>query len=79
MFKVGDRIFIIRGSHQNETGVVTATDSWSGALTVDVEGWPGDYNINPEVCIRVVTATSEVAAIADGLDDLLAGLPSWTH
>ena len=79
MFKVGDRIFITRGSHQNETGVVTATDSWSGALTVDVEGWPGDYNINPEACIRVVTATTELAAVADGLDDLLDGMPTWTH
>ena len=76
MFKVGDRIFITRGSHQNETGVVTAIDSWSGALTVNVEGWPGDYNINPEACIRVVTATTKLAAIADGLDDLLDGKPS---
>ena len=69
MFNVGDRIFITRGSHQNETGVVTATDSWSGALTVNVEGWPGDYNINPEVCIHIV----------DKLDDLLDGLPTWTN
>jgi hypothetical protein len=79
VFKVGDRIFITRGSHQNETGVVTAIDSWSGALTVNVEGWPGDYNINPEACIRVVTATTKLAAIADGLDDLLDGMPTWTH
>ena len=80
MFKVGDRIFITRGSHQNETGVVTATDDWSGALTVLLDGWPGDYNINPEACIRVVTREHQVvAAIADGLDDLLDGMPTWTH
>ena len=78
--------------------MVTATDSWSGALTVDVEGWPGDYNINPEACIPIITRSSccfpgdlscdcensasaraENAAIADGLDDLLDGLPTWTH
>ncbi len=79
MFKVGDRVFITRGAHQNETGVVTATDSWSGVLTVEVVGWPGAYNVNPEACIHVVPATSEVAAIADGLDDLLDGMPTWTH
>ena len=79
MFKVGDRIFITRGSHQNETGVVTATDDWSGALTVLLDGWPGDYNINPEACIRVVSADTELVVIADGLDNILDGLPTWTH
>jgi hypothetical protein len=71
MFKVGDRVFILRGSHQNETGVITATDSWSGALTVDVEGWPGSYNISPEACIRVVPRDPE--------SNLSDGAPSWTH
>tara|TARA_Y100000034_G_scaffold112382_1_gene146313 strand:+ start:95 stop:343 length:249 start_codon:yes stop_codon:yes gene_type:complete len=82
MFKVGDRVFIIRGSHQNETGVVTATDSWSGVLTVEVVGWPGAYNVNPEACIRVVPRTVEAGSIGkvcDRLDDLLDGMPTWTH
>ena len=79
MFKTGDKVFILRGSHQNETGVITAIDSWSGALTVNVDGWPGEYNITPEACIRVVTAATELAGIADGLDDLLDGMPTWTH
>ncbi len=71
MFKVGDKVFIIRGSHQNETGVVTATDSWSGALTVDIDGWPGEYSINPEACIRVVSR--------DPAPNLSDGMPTWTH
>ena len=82
MFKVGDRIFITRGSHQNETGGVTATDSWSGVLTVEVVGWPGAYNVNPEACIHVVPRTVEAGSIAevcDRLDDLLDGMPTWTH
>ncbi len=77
MFKIGDRIFITRGSHQNETGEVTAVDSWSGALTVNVEGWPGDYSINPEACIRVVTATTDRAGIATELYH--PDMPTWTH
>jgi hypothetical protein len=59
--------------------VVTATDSWSGVLTVEVVGWPGAYNVNPETCIRVVSAGTEIAVIADAVDDLLDGMPTWTH
>lgn len=72
MFKVGDKVFIIRGSHQNETGVVTATDSWSGALTVDIDDWPGEYNINPEACIRVIPT-------AEAQDNIHDEGPTWTH
>ena len=79
MFKVGDRVFILRGSHQNETGMVSAIDSWSGALTVNVDGWPGSYNINPEACIRVVPTEPGLGLVADKLDTLLDGMPTWTH
>ena len=74
MFKVGDKVFIIRGSHQNETGVVTATDSWSGALTVDIDGWPGEYSINPEACIQIVEALGLPTVDIDGLRALGGGL-----
>jgi hypothetical protein len=67
MFKVGDKVFIIRGSHQNETGVVTATDSWSGALTVDIDGWPGEYSINPEACIQIVETLGLPSVDLDGI------------
>ena len=73
MFKTGDKVFILRGSHQNETGVITAIDSWSGALTVNVDGWPGEYNINSEVCIRVVPRDP------DPEPNLADGMPTWTH
>jgi len=48
-------------------------------LTINVDGWPGTYHINSEACVRVVPATTELAAVADGLDDLLDGMPTWTH
>ncbi|HIC23134.1 MAG TPA: hypothetical protein EYO84_06900 [Planctomycetes bacterium] len=76
MFKVDDRVFITRGLHQNETAVVTAIDDWSGVLTVNVDGWPGKYNINPAACIPIM-ATHTV--VTDELDDLLDHIPTWTH
>ena len=74
MFNVGDKVFITRGSHQNETGVVTAIDSWSGSVTVDIDGWPGAYNINPEACIRIVDEAEVSITDIDGLRALGGGL-----
>ena len=74
MFNVGDKVFITRGSHQNETGVVTAIDSWSGGVTVDIDGWPGAYNINPEACIRIVDEAEVSITDIDGLRALGGGL-----
>ena len=73
MFKVGDRIFILYGAHQNETGEVTAVDSWAMDLTITVDGWPGKYNINSESCIRVVPRDP------DPEPNLSVGMPTWTH
>jgi len=71
MFKVGDKVFILYGTHQNETGEVTAVDSWAMDLTITVDGWPGKYNINSEACIRVVPRDPE--------PNLADGMPTWTH
>jgi len=69
MHRVGDKVFITRGSHMNETGTVVAVDSWCGSLTVDVDDWPGTYEINPETCINII----------DKLNSILDHLPTWSE
>jgi ribosomal protein S4E len=81
MFKVDDKVFFTRGTHENETGVITSVDHWSGELTVTIDGWPGSYTTGPDACIIVLEKedTSRLEEILDGLDDLLDDLPTWTN
>jgi|TARA_Y100000310_G_C20624156_1_gene784953 ribosomal protein S4E len=81
MFKVDDKVFFTRGTHQNETGMITAIDDWSGELTVTIDGWPGSYTTNPDACIISLQEEDSVRLeeILGKLDDLLDGMPTWTN
>ena len=67
MHHVGDKVFITQGSHMNETGTVVAVDSWCGSLTVDIDDWPGTYEMNPESCVSIIAK----------LNSMLDELPTW--
>ena len=60
MLRVGDKVLIIRGMHQGETGTVTGRLEISGELAVDVDGCPGIYSLNPEACIKILSASGDV-------------------
>ncbi len=69
MINVGDKVLIIRGMHQGETGTVTDRLEISGELAVDVDGWPGIYSLNPEACIKMISAAGgkKSKKIGDGV------------
>ena len=49
MFKVGDKVFITRGSLQNETGTIVGNllPDWAPlTATVELDGWSGTYPVS---------------------------------
>jgi hypothetical protein len=51
--KVGDKILILRGIHQNETGTIRGFLELSGNLMVEIDGWPGHYSVRRDDCTKI--------------------------
>jgi uncharacterized cupin superfamily protein len=52
--KVGNKVLMLNGQHQHETG--TVIDILDGNLIVIIDGWPGSYRVYPGDCIKIIAA-----------------------